>query len=217
MPWLFVSSTWVCLLSAQRNGIGHIMITLNSLKNLGTGLRMCLAHKKPSTVAGYRELKRIHPQAHCGFNQESCLYLACGLCPRGTSCMEYTIHIPLGKSCHFPSLHQSLQILTLRQIGASWVSSSFCFCFTASTFRKESSPWFHNSGIIYIVSAFDYALNFIPWNCNTLWVVSHLITKCKSCLYSFVQIDKWDCFVCFLTVIQNRWEQTLVHLCSLER
>lgn len=35
MPWLFVLLTLVCLLSAQRNGIGHVMIALNPLKNLG--------------------------------------------------------------------------------------------------------------------------------------------------------------------------------------
>lgn len=36
------------------------------------------------------------------------------------------------------------------QIGAFRVSKYFVFCFAISAFRKEASPWFHNSGIFYI-------------------------------------------------------------------
>lgn len=67
----------------------------------------------------------------------------------------------------------------------------FCLCFTISAFREEDSPCFYNSVIIYIILSLDYALNFIPWKCKMAWVVAHLRTQCKLCVYPlFTQISR---------------------------
>lgn len=153
-------------------GIGCIVRALNPLKHLETDLRMCLPWKRPSTWLGVwrREFTHRLTMVLTG----SLVYILLVLC--------VPVVLPAWKplcQCRpvfFPLLCQS-------QRGAFRVSSSF-FCFSTPAFRKEANLWFHSSGIIYIILSFDYALNFIPWNCNMAWVLSHLRAKYKSYVYS---------------------------------
>lgn len=150
-----------------------MMIALSPLEHLETDWRMCLPWERPSTWLGAWNGRDFTHRLTMVFSG-SLVYVLLVLC--------VPVVLPAWKPL-FQWRPFFFPLLCHSQRGAFGVSSSF-FCFSTPAFRKEANPWFHNSGIIYIILSFDYALNFITWKCNMAWVLSHLRPKCNLYLYS---------------------------------
>lgn len=160
-------------------GIGYIGRALKPLENLETDLRMCLAHMRPpwGWVHG---AEGTSPTGLLWFS----LGPASGWWAHGPS--SHGNHFPSVRSCHLPSSVFERSLVRIPcQMGPSEYQV-FCFGFTISAFRKEASPWFHNSGIFYII----YPL-IVPWTLYPETVTRHKLTltwklnvNCV-CIFSF--------------------------------
>lgn len=94
MSWLLVLAV-LALLSAQRNGDWLYDDCPKSSRTFRNRLKNVPSLREALHMAGGVEWKRFHPQAHHGFQWESCLCLAGAVCPSSTSCMEATFPVEI--------------------------------------------------------------------------------------------------------------------------
>lgn len=159
-------------------GVGYIGIALKPLENSETDLRMCLPHKRPSVRLGAWSWRKFTHRLAVVLTQS----LVCTLPVVGAlvALLAWKPLSPYGELSSSPLCTRVFKcslVLKSCQIGAFWVSSVLFFVLPSLLSGRKPAHGFTIQVYFTLILSFDCALNFIPWNHNVAWIISHLRTQ----------------------------------------